>query len=97
MGAKRVVPLVALQDGTKNRPAPMWYRAALILFSAFGIFQIDLAAVFDVRAHRLDLAGVHQGQLGQHRADQLIDEDGKERDVADQVALGAELLSLIHI
>ena len=39
----------------------------------------------------MDLAGGLQGHFGQQRADQLVDEDGEQRDVADEVALRAEL------
>jgi len=64
--------------------------SALFLFCVC-LFQIDLAAVLDGVFHRVDLAGGLQGHFGQQRTDQLVDEDGEQRDVADEVALRAEL------
>ena len=37
----------------------------------------------------MDLAGGLQGHFGQQRTDQLVDEDGEQRDVADEAALRA--------
>ncbi len=54
--------------------------------------QICLAAVSHFFTHRLDLACILQGCLGKQRPYQLVDQDGKERDVADQFALLAKLL-----
>ena len=61
----------------------------LFLFR-FGLFQIELTAVADGFVHRVDLACGLQGYLGEQRTDQLIDQDGKQRDVLDQLALFAK-------
>ena len=61
------------------------------MFIRRGLFQIDLAAVFDGFFHRMDLACGLKRHLGQQRADQLVDEDREQRNVADELAFRAEL------
>ena len=67
-----------------------FFRAKLLFLR---VFQLDLAAGPDLLAHRLDIAGVNEGLLGDDRAEQLVDQDRKQRDVADQVGLSSSHFS----
>ena len=57
------------------------------------VCKLGLAAVFDLVAHGLDIARVDERLLGDDRAEQLIDKDRKQRDVADQVGLSSSHFS----
>ena len=55
------------------------------------ICQLALSAVLDLVGGRLNVAGLGERPLGEHRSEQLVDKYGEENNVADKVALGAKL------